>query len=135
VIWQWDENFDIGADTGTPVSSDYQEPFRFTGRLNKLTLTIDRPQLTPEDIKRLRTVTETSRSAIEGSHGKTTVVGTRHARPNRSVAVHDGRSAVPRLAAPCTLGLQNHSEITRFRLPDGTLNLRVEGSIPSWLTT
>lgn len=54
LILQWDENFDVGADTGTPVADeDYQVPFRFTGKLNKLTLTIDRPQLTPEDEKRL----------------------------------------------------------------------------------
>lgn len=54
-ILQWDENFDIGADTGTPVDDqDYQVPFRFNGKLNKLTLVIDRPQLTPEDEKRLR---------------------------------------------------------------------------------
>lgn len=52
---QWDENFDIGADTGTPVTDDYQVPFQFTGKLNKLTLTIDKPQLTPEDIKKLMT--------------------------------------------------------------------------------
>ena len=32
---------------------DYQVPFTFTGKLNKLTLTIDRPKLTPEDIKKL----------------------------------------------------------------------------------
>jgi arylsulfatase len=50
---QWDENFDVGADTGTPVSEDYQVPFTFTGKLEKLTLTIDRPKLTPEDEKRL----------------------------------------------------------------------------------
>src|SRR5262249_52763036 len=37
LILQWDENFDIGADTGTPVADDYQIPFRFTGKLNKLT--------------------------------------------------------------------------------------------------
>ena len=50
LILQWDENFDIGADTGTPVDDhDYQVPFKFTGKLNKLTITIDRPQLTPED--------------------------------------------------------------------------------------
>jgi arylsulfatase len=54
LILQWDENFDIGADTGTPVSNDYQVPFRFNGKLNKLTLTIDRPKLTPEDEGRLR---------------------------------------------------------------------------------
>jgi hypothetical protein len=39
----WDENFDIGADTGTPVSEEYQVPFKFTGKLNKLTLKIERP--------------------------------------------------------------------------------------------
>jgi len=52
---QWDENFDVGADTGTPVDDkDYQIPFRFTGTLDKLTLTIDRPKLSPEDIKKLK---------------------------------------------------------------------------------
>jgi arylsulfatase len=52
---QWDENFDVGADTGTPVDDkDYQVPFRFTGKLDKLTLTIDRPKLSPEDIKKLK---------------------------------------------------------------------------------
>jgi arylsulfatase A-like enzyme len=53
---QWDENFDVGADTGTPVDDkDYQVPFRFTGKLAKLTLTIDRRKLSPEDIKKLET--------------------------------------------------------------------------------
>ena len=53
-ILQWDENLDVGSDTGTPVDdADYQVPFKFTGKLNKLTLTIDRPQLSPEDIKKL----------------------------------------------------------------------------------
>jgi arylsulfatase len=52
---QWDENFDVGADTGTPVDDkDYQVPFNFTGTLDKLTLTIDRPKLSPEDIKKLK---------------------------------------------------------------------------------
>lgn len=32
---------------------DYQVPFKITGRLNKLALNIDRPKLTPEDIKKL----------------------------------------------------------------------------------
>ena len=33
----WDETFDIGSDTGTPVDDkDYQVPFRFTGKINKL---------------------------------------------------------------------------------------------------
>jgi arylsulfatase len=55
LIMQWDENFDIGADTGTPVDDqDYQVPFAFNGKLTKLTLTIDRPQLTPADIQKLQ---------------------------------------------------------------------------------
>jgi arylsulfatase len=54
LILQWDETFDVGADTGTPVDDkDYQVPFRFTGKLDKLTIKIDRPKLTPEDIKKL----------------------------------------------------------------------------------
>ena len=54
LILQWDETFDIGSDTGTPVDDkDYQVPFAFTGKLIKLTLKLDRPQLTPADIKQL----------------------------------------------------------------------------------
>jgi arylsulfatase len=54
LIMEWCENFDIGADTGTPVDDhDYQVPFRFTGKLIKLTLSIDRPKLTPEEEKKL----------------------------------------------------------------------------------
>jgi len=54
---QWDENFDVGADTGTPVDDrDYKTPFRFTGKLDHLTLTIDRPKLSDEDIKKLKTM-------------------------------------------------------------------------------
>ena len=54
LIMQWDETFDIGSDTGTPVDDkDYQVPFKFTGKLSKLTLKLDRPQLTPADIKLL----------------------------------------------------------------------------------
>ncbi len=56
MLMQWDENFDVGADTGSPVAdADYQPPFRFTGTLDKLTLTIDRPKLSEEDIKKLKT--------------------------------------------------------------------------------
>jgi arylsulfatase len=54
ITLQFDETFDVGADTGTPVDDqDYQVPFKFTAKLDKLTLAIDRPQLTPEDEKRL----------------------------------------------------------------------------------
>jgi arylsulfatase len=63
-ILQWDESLDVGSDTGTPVDdADYQTPFTFTGKLDKITLTIDRPKLTPEDIKRLQ---GTARAAADG---------------------------------------------------------------------
>ena len=63
-IWQWDENFDIGADTGTPVDDqDYQVPFRFNGKLTKLTLTIDRPKLSPADIQKLKEMGRNNRAA------------------------------------------------------------------------
>jgi arylsulfatase len=64
ITMQWDENFDIGADTGTPVDDrDYQVPFRFTGKLNKLTLKIDRPKLTPADVEKLKQATRNNRAA------------------------------------------------------------------------
>jgi hypothetical protein len=64
LIMQWDENFDIGADTGTPVDDhDYQVPFKFTGTLDKLTLTIDRPKLSPADIEKLKEATRNNRAA------------------------------------------------------------------------
>jgi arylsulfatase len=54
LILQWDETFDIGADTGTPVDDhDYQVPFALTAKLIKLTIKLDRPKLTPADEKKL----------------------------------------------------------------------------------
>jgi arylsulfatase len=42
LIMQWDETFDIGSDTGIPVDDeDYRVPFKFTGKLDKLTVKID----------------------------------------------------------------------------------------------
>jgi len=53
-ILQWDETFDIGSDTGTGVNDrDYQVPFAFTGKIGKLNIKVNRPQLSPADIKRL----------------------------------------------------------------------------------
>ena len=50
IILAWDENMDIGSDTGTPVNDKvYQVPFAFTGTIDSLKLVIDRPQLTDAD--------------------------------------------------------------------------------------
>jgi arylsulfatase A-like enzyme len=64
MILQWDESFDIGSDTLTGVNdADYQPPFTFTGKLNKLTIKVDRPKLTEEDIKKLE---NTEAIAVDG---------------------------------------------------------------------
>jgi arylsulfatase A-like enzyme len=55
LIFTVDETFDIGADTGSPIDDqDYQVPFNFTGTIDKLTISLDRPKLSPEDIQRLK---------------------------------------------------------------------------------
>jgi arylsulfatase len=47
-----DETFDVGVDTRTGVDDkDYQVPFRFTGKLTKLTFKLGPPQLAAADRK------------------------------------------------------------------------------------
>jgi hypothetical protein len=33
-----DEGCDVGSDEGTPVTEDYQVPFKFTGKIDKVTI-------------------------------------------------------------------------------------------------
>jgi arylsulfatase len=55
LLLPWDETFDIGSDTGTPVDDqDYQVPFNFTGTIDKLTISLAEPQLTPADMQKLK---------------------------------------------------------------------------------
>ena len=54
LILPWDETFDIGSETGTPVDDqDYQIPFAFTGKIDKLTIAVSPPVLTDDDQKKL----------------------------------------------------------------------------------
>ncbi len=54
MILQWDESFDVGSDTLTGVNdADYRPPFALTAKLDKLTIRLDRPQLSPADIAKL----------------------------------------------------------------------------------
>jgi len=54
IMFQWDEDFDVGLDTGTPVDDrDYQVPFRFTGTIAALDIDLKPPQLTPPQQKAL----------------------------------------------------------------------------------
>lgn len=46
----WDEYFNVGLDTGTSVDDqDYQVPFRFTGKINKLAVKLGPNQMLPAD--------------------------------------------------------------------------------------
>jgi arylsulfatase len=55
MILQWDESFDIASDTLTGVNDeDYKPPFPLTAKLNRLTIKVEPPQLTPEDVKKLQ---------------------------------------------------------------------------------
>jgi arylsulfatase len=55
LVLQWDESFDVGADTGTPVDDrDYKVPFRFTGKLHKVTIRVQPRTLTPAEEELLR---------------------------------------------------------------------------------
>jgi hypothetical protein len=51
---QFDESLDVGSDTQTGVNdADYRPPFTFTGKIHRITLAIDRPKLSPQDVKKL----------------------------------------------------------------------------------
>jgi arylsulfatase len=51
-LWTIDESFDVGIDTRTGVDDkDYQPPFRFTGKLDKLTIKLGPNQMMADDQK------------------------------------------------------------------------------------
>ena len=50
-----DESFDVGSDTGISVEDkDYQPPFAFNGTLKKVTVKLELPQVSPEELKTLQ---------------------------------------------------------------------------------
>jgi arylsulfatase len=59
-----DETFDIGCDTGSPVSADYQSPFAFTGTMKKVEIKLEEEKLTPaekETVKKMHAAAEQAR--------------------------------------------------------------------------
>jgi len=52
-----DETFDVGEDTGTPVSQEYDVPFAFTGQIDKLVI----------DLSELKLAVATTRDSRRGS--------------------------------------------------------------------
>lgn len=64
MILQWDESFDIGSDTLTGVDDErYSPPFPLTAKLDKLTIKVDRPQLSPEEIEKLEAAMRNNRAS------------------------------------------------------------------------
>jgi arylsulfatase len=59
-----DETFDVGSKTGTPVDDrDYQIPFAFTGKISKVTVSVEPPKLTPDDVKKLEAANRAAQDA------------------------------------------------------------------------
>ena len=67
-IFQWDETFDVGVDTGTGVAFieyRYDPPFRFTGKLDKLTFDLQPQQLTAEEQRVMHAMGQRNNRASE----------------------------------------------------------------------
>ena len=55
LTYDLDDTFAIATSAETPLDdADYKVPFPFTGKLTKLTIAVDEPKLTPEDIKKMQ---------------------------------------------------------------------------------
>ena len=62
----FDESFDVGVDTRYGVDdNDYQVPFRFTGKLAKLTIKLVPPKMTAEEEKLLKQKTQEAKNAAQ----------------------------------------------------------------------
>jgi hypothetical protein len=56
-----DETFDIGSDTRTAVDDSYKLPFRFTGKIDKLTYKLGPTQMTSDEQRHMRHALERAR--------------------------------------------------------------------------
>ena len=60
----FDESFDVGVDTRYGVDdNDYQVPFRFTGKLTKLTIQLEEPRRSAAEERLLKEGTQAARNA------------------------------------------------------------------------
>ena len=54
-LWPRDESFDVGIDTRTSIEEkDYQVPFAFKGKINKLTFNLGPERLFAEDVEKVK---------------------------------------------------------------------------------
>jgi len=59
-----DQRFFIGnAGPSSVDDRDYQVPFNFSGKINKLTIALDPPKLTPDDVKKLEDANRAAQDA------------------------------------------------------------------------
>jgi arylsulfatase len=64
LVMNLDDEFNVGATTATPlVDEDYQIPFKFTGKINKITVSLEPPQLTPADMQKLQAAQRSAQDA------------------------------------------------------------------------
>ncbi len=61
ILMTIDETFDIGSDTRTTVDDSYKLPFRFTGKIDKLTYKLGPEQMTNDEHKLIRHALERAR--------------------------------------------------------------------------
>ena len=54
-----DETFDIGKDTGSPVSTDYASPNPFTGKLKRVNITLETSTLSDDQKKQEQEIHQT----------------------------------------------------------------------------
>jgi arylsulfatase A-like enzyme len=54
ILMSIDETFDIGIDTRTGVDDSYKLPFRFTGKIDKLTFKLGPTQMTAQDQRKMQ---------------------------------------------------------------------------------
>jgi hypothetical protein len=59
------ERFDVGMDSGSPVSERYQSPFAYVGTIKKVDIHIARSGLSASDQQRVRVVANKAAMAIE----------------------------------------------------------------------
>jgi arylsulfatase A-like enzyme len=63
--FSFDEGLDVGEDTGTPVSTDYDVPFKFTGQINKVVVNLGESKLGADDQQKIQSMEQKARLAVE----------------------------------------------------------------------
>jgi len=65
IRFSFDETFDVGEDTGTPVSEDYDVPFAFTGRIEKVVVNLGESKLNAAEQEKIRNMEQQASAAVQ----------------------------------------------------------------------